>query len=307
MMRKRSLLKEVKINYQLFLMVAPAVIFFFIFSYLPMTGVYFAFTNFNFADGLWRSPFVGLKNFEFLVNNDILLNITKNTILYNIAFIVFGSGTSILAAIILSEIKNRYFVKIAQSVMFLPYFISFVLVSAFVYNIFNYEYGLLNSIRNSLGMEPVNVYQITGIWKYIIVTFHIWKQLGYGTVIYLATIISIDASLFESADIDGANVFQKIWHITVPHIVPTFITILIFNIGSIMRGQFDLFWNIIGSNGNLYNATDIIDTFVYRTLTQKFDMGMATAAGLFQSVFGLIIVLTVNGIIRKKQREYALF
>ena len=307
MNNRHGFLYELRKNKSLFVMILPAMLFFLVFSYIPIAGIYLAFTNFNFADGFWKSPFCGLANFKFLFSSGTALNITKNTLLYNVAFIVFGSATAILAAIFLSEIKGKYFKKITQSVMFLPYFISFVLVAAFVYNIFNYDFGTLNAILKSLGKEPVNVYDEVKAWKYIIVALHVWKQLGYGTVIYLAAITGIDESIFEAAVIDGADIFQKIRHITIPHIIPTFVLILIFNVGSIMRGQFDLFYNIIGSNSVLYDVTDIIDTYVYRSLVVNFDMGMASAAGVYQSVVGLVIVLSFNAFIRKIQPEYALF
>ena len=257
----RGFLHELVKNRALFVMILPAMLFFLIFSYIPISGIYLAFTNFNFADGFWKSPFCGLANFRFLFSSGTALNITKNTLAYNVAFIIFGSATSILAAIFLSEIKGKVFKKITHTIMFLPYFISFVLVAAFVYNIFNYDFG------------------ITGI----------------------------DESIFEAAIIDGADIFQKIRHITLPHILPTFVLILIFNVGSIMRGQFDLFYNIIGSNSVLYDVTDIIDTYVYRSLVVNFDMGMASAAGVYQSVVGLVIVLSFNAFIRKIQPDYALF
>jgi len=304
---KDNLAREIKKNGSLFILISPGVLFTFIFSYIPLLGLYFAFTRFNFRDGLWNSPFVGLRNFDFLLNSNILLNITKNTILYNIAFIIFGNLTAILAAVFLSEIASRNFKKITQSIMFLPYFVSFVLISAFVYNLFNYEFGTVNSILKGLGRESVDIYSEVGIWKYILIAFHVWKQLGYCSVIYMAAILGIDEGIYEAAEIDGAHVFQKVWYVVLPQIVSTFFVILMFNIGSILKGQFDLFWQVIGNNSLLYKATDIIDTYVYRTLTTTFDMGMATAAGLYQSVFGLLLVSLVNYILRKKSPDNALF
>lgn len=303
----RSLMKEMIRSRYLFLMILPAAVFFVVFSYLPMAGIYLAFTNFNFHDGFWGSPFCGLANFRFLFSSGTAMTITRNTILYNIAFIVFGSFTSILAAVLLSEIRQKVFKKVTQTIIFLPYFISFVLVAAFIYNIFNYEYGVLNSMLAMFGVESVNIYDDPAKWKYIIILLHIWKQVGYGTVIYLAAITSIPHNLYEAAEVDGANIYQKIQHITIPHIIPTFVLILIFNVGSIMRGQFDLFYNIVGNNGLLYNATDVIDTYVYRSLIVNFDIGMASAAGVYQSVVGLVVVLAVNNMIRKLHPEYALF
>ncbi len=304
---KHGLAYEWKRNYQLFWMLLPACVFFIIFNYLPMAGVYFAFTSYNFFDGLWGSPFVGFANFRFLFSSGTLMNITRNTLLYNVAFIAVNSFMSILVAIILNELRSRVFKKVTQTLMFLPYFISFVLVAAFVYNILGYEYGVVNNLRVMLGMERISLYDTPSAWKYILVFINLWKNIGYNTVIYLAVITSIDESINEAAEIDGANIFQRIRHITLPHLVPTFIIMLIFTVGNIMKGQFDMFYNIIGNNGILFNATDIIDTYVYRSLRVNFDINMASAAGVYQSVFGLIIVMCVNGIIKRVTPEYALF
>ena len=298
---------QCKRNYQLFLMLIPACIFFIVFNYLPMAGVYFAFTRYNFFDGLWGSPLVGFANFRFLFSSGTLMTITRNTILYNLAFISINSIVSILTAIILNELRGRVFKKITQTLMFLPYFISFVLVAAFVYNICGYEYGVINNLRVGMGLNRISIYDDVGAWKYILVGVNLWKNLGYNTVIYLAVITSIDESINEAASIDGANIFQRIRHITLPHLVPTFVIMLIFAVGNIMKGQFDMFYNLVGNNGLLFNATDIIDTYVYRSMRVKFDMNMASAAGVYQSFFGLIIVLGVNGLIKKITPDYALF
>lgn len=309
-MGKNALFKEISKNRMLFLMILPVLIYFVIFSYLPMVGVYFAFTRFDFRGGLFGSPFIGLENFEFLFaggENAIVWILTRNTILYNLAFILIGNILQIVTAVILSELPGRFFKKISQSVMFLPYFISFVLVGVFVYNIFSYEYGLFNNLLRSFGKEPIDFYSTPSVWKYILVTANVWKGLGYGTVIYLAAIMGIDRSLYEAADIDGANIFKKIRYVTLPLLKPTFILLLLFSLGTILKGQFDLFYQVVGNNGMLYEATDIIDTYVYRALVLNFDIGLGTAAGLYQSFFGLLLILTVNGIIRKINSDYALF
>lgn len=299
-------LREWRKNKLLFLMILPAILWFFIFSYLPMTGVYLAFTKFNFVDGLFRSPFVGFKNFEFLFFSGTMGRLIANTVLYNIAFIFVGNAFQLSSAIILSEIPGRLFRKTSQSLMFLPYFISYVLVGAFAYNLLNYN-GVINSLIQALGGERISFYTTPGIWKYIIVAFNTWKGLGYGMIVYLAAITGIDPEYFEAAKIFGASILQQIRYITLPLLKPMFMFMLLFSLGGIMKGQFDLFFNLVGSNGLLYNATDVIDTYVYRALTVNFDMGMGSAAGLFQSAFGLVMVLSVNFIVRKIQPDYALF
>jgi putative aldouronate transport system permease protein len=305
--RQSSLLYDFRKNKVLLLMVSPVIVFFFINSYLPMVGIYYAFTRFDFNGGLFGSPFIGLENFKFLFQSGTILKITTNTILYNLAFILLGNFLQVFVAILLSELPGKIFVKFTQSAMFLPYFVSYVIVGVLVYNLFNYESGLVNSTLKQLNLQPFDAYSTPGIWKYVLVALYIWKQLGYGTVIYLAAIMGINSEYYEAAKIDGANIFMQIRHITIPMLVPTFILLFLFSLGSIMRGQFDLFYQVIGSNGLLFDATDIIDTYVFRALRMNFDIGMGTAAGLYQSVFGFIIIIVVNTLIKRRHEEYALF
>ncbi|QGR00393.1 sugar ABC transporter permease [Paenibacillus psychroresistens] len=288
-------------------MILPTLLLFAVMSYLPMVGIYLAFTQFNFRQGFFGSPFVGFDNFKFLFKSGTLFNITRNTILYNLVFIFLSNFLGMLIAIMLNEVRSRWFKRITQSVMFFPYFISFVIVGAFVYNIFNYESGFLNSLLKSVHLEAFNAYGTTWIWKYLLVALYLWKNIGYTTIIYLAAITGINEEYYEAARIDGANIFQQIRRITIPLLFPTFIVLLLLSLGGIMRGQFDLFYQVIGSNGTLFNSTDIIDTYVFRSLKVTFDIGLGTAAGLYQSFFGCILVLTVNYLIRRKHEEYALF
>ena len=305
MAQVRSMARELKKNRILFFMLAPMVAYFIIFYYIPMPGVYMAFTKYNFQGGIFGSPFVGLDNFKFLAHN--LLSMTKTTILYNLAFIGIGTVLEVGMAIMFSEMKTKWFKKTAQSILFLPYFISYVLLGAFVYNIFNYEYGAMNSMLVSMGMERYDVYSDVGVWKYIITFFYLWKNVGVGMVIYLAAITSIDEGLYEAARVDGANAWHEIRYITLPCLKPTVITMLMLRLSSILKGQFDLFYQIVGDNGILYKATDILDTYVFRSVTKTFNVGFGTAAGLYQSLFGFLLVLLVNWIIRRIDADYALF
>ncbi|TYP73970.1 ABC transporter permease [Paenibacillus methanolicus] len=303
---KHGLMRELSRNKTMFLMIAPTLIFFIVFSYVPMVGIYYAFTKFDFEGGLFGSEFIGFENFRFLFESGLLWNLTKNTVLYNLAFLIIGNVMQLVCAIFLSQLPGKLFKKSAQSVMFLPYFLSWVLVGAFVFNLFS-DLGVVNTVLKQLGMQPYDFYIQTAPWKYIIVFFSVWKGLGYGTVIYLAAIMSISDELYEAARIDGANIFQQIRRITLPLLKPTFILLILFSLGGILKGQFDLFYQIIGSNGMLYDATDIIDTYVFRSLTVNFDIGMGTAAGLYQSFFGFILIMSVNTIIKKTREDYALF
>ncbi|WP_414693760.1 ABC transporter permease [Paenibacillus sp.] len=288
-------------------MLLPTLVFFFINNYIPMVGVYYAFTQFDFNTSLFNAKFVGLQNFMFLWESGTLLRLTLNTVGYNAAFILLGNVLAVFSAILLSELRVQWFKKLTQSIMFLPYFVSFVILSVIVYNVFNYENGFLNTMLAQFGAEPVDVYSKPWAWIFLIVLFYLWKNLGYSMVIYLAAITGISDEYYEAAKIDGANIFQRIWYITVPMLKSTFVVLLLFALGSIMKGQFDLFYQLIGNNGMLYSTTDILDTYVYRSLKVTFDVGMATAAGVYQSVFGFVLIMTVNYIIRKMNDEYALF
>lgn len=291
----------------LLLMILPVLAYFVLFSYLPMVGIYYAFTKFNFNQGLFSSPFVGFDNFRFLIDSNILFKLTKNTVLYNLAFILIGNLLEILFAILLARLPGKLFRKSTQSIMLLPHFISWVLVGAMAYQLFNSDNGAINAILKAFGAQPYDFYLNTEPWKYILVFFHMWKGIGFGMIVYLAAILGISEEYYEAARIDGANIYQQSRHITFPLLMPTFVLLIIFALGHIMKGQFDLFFQIIGNNGLLFDSTDIIDTYVYRSLTVNFDIGMGTAAGLYQSLFGFILVMTVNYIIRKTREDYALF
>lgn len=291
----------------LFLMILPTIVFFIIFSYVPMPGAYVAFVDYKMRKGIFGSEFVGLKNFEFLVKTGDLWRITKNTLLYNLAFLFIGHFTQVTLAIMISELKCKWFKKLSQSVILLPYFISMVIVGFFAYNLFNYNYGFINGVITSLGLERHDFYSDQGIWKYIIVAFNIWSGTGYGMIVYLAAITGIDSEIYEAATIDGATLMQRIMFITLPLLKPTVILLVLFGLGGILKGSFDLFYNLIGTNSVLFPQTDIIDTFVFRSLAGQFNFSQGAAVGFYQSVFGLILVLTVNAIVKKVDPESALF
>ena len=272
-----------------------------------MIGIWLAFTKFDFRLGFFKSPFVGLNNFEYLFRSGILARLLRNTILYNLAFLFGGNIAQMICAVFLSDLKNKRFVKISQNIIFLSYFISWVLVGLFAYALFNVDNGVINSVLRSWGLKEYNFYLKPNSWPPIIIFFQIWKGLGYGSVIYLSVISGIEQDIYESARIDGASKWQQVFYITLPMIKPTFILLIMFNLGSILKGQFQLFYQLIGNNGILFNVTDIIDTYVYRSLTVNFDIGMGSAAGVFQSVFGCILVLSVNAIVRHFSKDLALF
>lgn len=307
---KGGLIKEIKKNRTLYLMLVPAMIFVVLFAYIPLVGIYYAFTNYNYADGLFGSPFVGLKNFEYLFAggwDSPVWKLTKNTLIYNVVFIFLGNILQCILAIFLTEVTSKIFKKVSQTVILLPYFVSYVIVGTIAYNMFNVEFGSINSLLAALGKEPVNLYAMPKVWPFIIVAFYMWKGLGYGTVIYLAAIMGIDKEIYDAARTDGCNIFQEIRYITIPMLKNTFVTLVLFALGGIMRGQFELFYQLVGNNGQLFPYTDIIDTYIYRALTINFNLGTSTAAGVYQSLFGLVTVLAVNYLVKKISPDNALF
>jgi putative aldouronate transport system permease protein len=210
--------------------------------------------------------------------------------------------------VLLNEVRSKWFKKLSQSLMFLPYFISAVLVGLLAFNVLNYDFGFINSIINAFGGDPIKVYSTPKIWPVIIVIVNLWKTTGYGSVIYFAAICGIDEGIVEAAKIDGANTFQKIWRIILPSLKPTMIILFLFALGGILKGNFGLFYNLVGpSNSALFPYTDIIETFVFRTLMNQFNFSFSSAVGLYQSVFGLVVVLLANYAVRKVDEEYALF
>ncbi len=295
-------------NKTLMLMCTPAILFFIIFNYIPMPGAYIAFVNFNYAAGIFKSQFIGFKNFEFLLRNGQLMKLTYNTVVYNVFFIATSSIAQIGLAIMLNEIRGKIFKKVSQTLMFLPYFISFVLVGLFAYNFLSYDNGIINHWFAAFGLEPVKFYSEAKYWPGILVFINLWKGAGYGSVVYLASIMSLDTSVVEAADIDGANAFQKIRFITLPWLRSTFVILTLFAIGGILKGNFGLFYNTVGANNMaLYKATDIIETFVFRSLVVNMNFSQGSAVGLYQSIFGFAVVMLANAAVKKLEPEYALF
>lgn len=303
----RDVFQDFKKNKVILFMLIPAVLYYFIFMYVPMAGIIIAFKRLDYAAGIFGSDWVGFDNFKFFFMSGQAFNVTKNTFLYNLVFIVVNTSLQITVSIFLSEMRNKYIKKTTQTLMLMPYFISWVVVGAFIYNIFNYEFGALNTVFKSLGLEPVDVMGTVGAWKYILVFFNAWNGVGYGSIVYMAAITGIDRELYEASELDGANIFQQIWRITIPSIKPTIIIMILLNVGSIFRGNFSMFYQIIGNNGLLFNSTDVIDTFVFRSLMKTQEVGMASAAGLYQSVLCFAIIMITNGIIKRVDSEYALF
>ena len=303
----KAFMEEVKKNKALFVMAAPAVLLVLVMQYLPMSGLVLAFKNYRYDMGVFGSDWNGLANFSYLFSSGTGWLITRNTILYNLLNLITSQMLAVLIAIFITEMNGKIFKKVSQSVIFLPYFISWVIVGVFVYNIFNYETGLMNGLLTSVGFEAVNMYDKPGAWPAIICIFKSWKWCGYNSVIYIAAITGVDSEIYEAASIDGATIFQRIRAITLPSIKPTIITMLLLQVGRILRGDFEMFYQIVGNNGQLYNATDVIDTYVFRSLMQNSNIGMTAAASFYQSALCFIIIMVVNAVVKRIDADYALF
>lgn len=306
-MKGHGFLRDVVKYRTILLMLAPAVLFYLVFAYIPMGGVVIAFKRFDYAGGVFGSPWNGLDNIRFFFESGDAWRVTRNTALYNMAFIVVNNVLQIFTAILLFEIGGKWFRKITQSVLFLPYFISWVVVGSIAYNFLNYDIGTVNVVLRAIGLAPIDIYNTPSYWPVILILVSAWKLLGYGTVLYLAAITGIDTEMYEAAEIDGANVFQRIRKVTIPNLYPTVIILVLLAIGNIFRGDFGMFYNMVGSNGVLFAATDVIDTFVFRSLITTNEIGMSAAAGLYQSILGFVTIVTVNYLVRRYDKDRALF
>ncbi len=307
---KVGLLGDILRNKMLYFMFLPVGAYFLIFAYWPMTGIVMAFKDFRYNgkhSGIYGSPWNGFENFEYFFRSGKAWIVTQNTIVYNLIFLACYTVFSLAVAILIAEMSGKIFKKAAQSFLFLPYFISWVTVAAFFYNFFNYDYGFVNHTLKNLGMDPLDVYSTPSYWYFILPILYAWKWVGFGSVLYLAAILGIDQEMYEAATIDGANRFHKILRITLPLMKPTMIILILLGLGRIMRGEFDMFYQLIGNNGQLMDATDIIDTLVFRSLVGTQDFGMASSVGVYQSVLTFIIIIIANYAVRRVDKDYALF
>jgi putative aldouronate transport system permease protein len=304
----KPLLSDLRRHYQLYLLVAPITIYFIVMNYLPMPGLYLAFTDFKFTRGILGSPFIGLANFTYAFEAGVMGRLLRNTILYNLAFYIVNLVLQVGVAVFLTFMHGKYFKKTTQQIILLPHFLSFVFVGTIAYNFLSTDIGIVNGIIERIGGEPVQFYTNRVVWPFLIVGFNAWKSLGYGSVIYLAALAGISPELYESADIDGAGIWQKIRYITLPGIRATIIVLMLFAVGRMLNGQFELFQNLVGNIGPLYATTDIIETFVYRQITTTFDIGLGSAMDLFKSLAGFILIVTVNEITKRASNgEHRLF
>ncbi len=294
-------------DFQLLFMAMPAVLLIFVLNYIPMLGVFIAFKDINLGKGFFASDWVGFKNFKFLFTSSDAVRITVNTLSMNCLFISVGLIVSVSFALMLNEITKRWMVKTLQTTYFFPYFVSWVVAGFMFYSYFNAQYGMLNNLLAKLGYQTVEWYSKPQYWPVILLLVYLWKYIGYYSIIYYAGIMGIDNEYYEAAAIDGASKFNIVTKITIPLLSPLIIVMLLIQLGKIFYSDFGLFYFIPGDNGALYSTTDVIDTYVYRSFKVLGNIGMSSAAGLYQSFVGFVLVMLSNLVIRKYSPDNSLF
>ena len=301
--------KNFKMFFPLYLMMVPGLAYLIINNYLPMAGLTIAFKKIDYSVGIFKSPWVGLQNFKFLFKNKDALHALRNTVLYNLAFIVLGNVCAIIVAIALDAVKNKFLKNTTQVIILIPYLLSTVIVSYIVFAFLSPTNGFVNNtILPILGIEkPIKWYNVPKYWPYIITIVYLWMSIGYSSILYYSTLISIDKSLYEAAVMDGASTWQQIIHITLPGLKFTIITLVLLAVGRICYSDFGLFYQIPQHSGLLYPTTQTVDTFVYRALLELNDVGRSSAAGFLQSILGFILVFGANLLVSKVDKESALF
>lgn len=292
----------------LYVMMLPGLIYLFVNNYIPMAGLLIAFKNVNFTKGILRSDWIGFKNFQFLFKSADAFIITRNTILYNVTFIIINTTVAVAVAILLNEIKNKIFLSLYQSLILLPYLISMVVVSYLVFAMLSTDTGFLNkTILPALGLKEIMWYTEPKVWPIILILVHAWKGFGFLSVIYFSSIVGISDEYYEAASLDGATRWQQIKLITIPLIRPTIIIMTMLAIGRIFYSDFGLFYQVPLNSGAVYSTTDVIDTYVFRGLLQLGNIGMSSAAGMYQSVVGFVFILLSNHAVKKFSSEDAMF
>ena len=300
--------KTMKHFWPMYVMFIPGVVYLFINSYIPMFGVQIAFRQYNAAQGVYGSPWCGFKNFEFLIKTKDAWIMVRNTVLYNIVFIVLGTVLAVTTAIILNEIRSKMAKQLYQTIILIPFLISMVIVSYLAFAFLSTSNGYINnSLVKIFGIKPIDWYNTPRYWPFILVIINVWKGIGYNMILYYATICGIDSSLYEAAVVDGASRWQRVLHVTLPGLKSTIIILTLMALGGIFRSDFGLFYQVPQNSGPLINVTQTIDTYVYRGLMQNNNIGMSSAAGLYQSVVGFVLVMSANLVVRKIDSDSSLF
>jgi putative aldouronate transport system permease protein len=305
--KKYSIFTDISRNFSAYMLAIPAIIYSFLFGYLTYPYMIVAFQQFDYRKGIFQSKWVGFKNFQFFFESNYAVTITLNTLKLNILFIMCVTIFAVVLALTLNELRNRAFLKLTQSIMLFPNYLSWVAVSFMLYGIFSFDKGFLNQVLKSLGIDAVNWYSTADPWTTILTVMKIWKDAGMSAVIFLAAISGIDGSIYEAASIDGANRWQQCKAVTIPLLMPTVAILTLLSMGKIMYGDFGMIYALVGDNGVLFPSTDVIDTYVFRSLRKIGDPSGAMAIGLFQSTIGFIMVYGCNWLTKRFFKEGALY
>ena len=306
--QKKNRMNKVNLmeNLQMLLMVLPGVLFLIVFQYLPLPGIAIAFKKYNPYKGIFGSPWVGLKNFEFFFSSQDAARTIGNTLMYSISFLIIDLVAAVVLALMLYYLRSRIATKLYNTVVIIPKFMSMVIVAFIVYAILSPTYGLLNQLIVKLGGTGVNWYAEPKYWPLILTATHVWQTVGMNCVLYYSSLMSMDNALVEAAEMDGANRMQQIWHVIIPHLVPIMVITTILAIGSLFSSSLDLFYQIPKNQGLLYAATDTINTYVYRALLEG-SLEKSAAINLFQSAVGFVLIIGTNAIVKKISPENSLF
>jgi len=300
--------KADKSGWELFCLQLPAIIYLLLFNYLPMVGIIVAFKQYKFSLGIFGSPWNGIDNFKFLFEAKTFYTLIRNTLGYNVTFLILSHLLNMFLALCLYNVnKSKTAIKIFQTSMFLPYFLSWIVISYISYAFLSYNTGIINNLLEMVGLEKVEFYRETKYWPFIFLFFTLWKSAGFGTLVYYGSILSIDETQFEAAEIDGCNYVKKIWYIILPHLKTTIVTLVILNLGSILNSDFGMYYYLPNDSGILYKVTDVLDTYITRSLKETTNFGAPSAASFIQSVCGFTLVIFVNWVVKKINGESSLF
>ena len=306
--RKKSNLKLIlSTNVPLFIMCIPCIVLLFMFCYMPMFGTILAFKQYKPRSGIWGSPWIGMKNFNVMFKNPTFWASLRNTLLYNLVFIILGRILPPALAITINEVHSKKLTRVFQTTMIMPHFVSYVVISVIVLALLSGDNGMFNHILKSMGRDPIAFYSEPKYWPFILTLVHEWKGLGYGSIIYLGTITGISDEYYEAAVIDGASKWQQILHITLPFLKSMIIILAIMAVGSMFHSSFDLFYQVPNNSGQLLRVTNTVDVYVYNTLKQSNNVGLSSAVALCQSVFGFIFVVLTNQIVRWIDKDLSMF
>ena len=305
--KKAKRKKYEKGHWQLTVLELPSLIWLFVFGYIPMVGLIVAFKDYKFSQGIFGSEWIGLENFAYLFKSNSFSILIRNTLGYNLAFIACNVVFGVFTALMLDMINSKKMIKGIQTCLFIPYFISWIVVSYITHAFLEYDSGMINSVIEKFGETKISFYTDGKYWPLIMVIANVWKSIGFQMLVYYGTILSIDTSLYEAAAIDGCTYIKRIWHITIPHLMPTICTLTLLAIGSAFRSDFGMFYYLPKQSGALMSATDVLDTYILRSVSSAGDIGGASAVGLIQSVVGLILVVASNAVVKRVSEENSMF